>query len=220
MPSPPPPTTAASCRTSKAPRLSSKAGWVDSNGDGIREKDGISEPCYYVTSTNSVRQKHQALVKQWWEEIGIATELRNVDAAVFFGGDPSSPDTLGKFCSDVQMFTNGNDTSIRRTTCRAGCATMVRISVAGANNWLGNNVERWCSEDYDALFAQYAASTDPAERQELAKAMNDMLVQNYVMLPQVYRGSVSAHHNTLGGVWMNGWDTEEWNIEDWYRIDD
>ncbi|MEZ4836633.1 MAG: ABC transporter substrate-binding protein [Caldilineaceae bacterium] len=197
-----------------------EAGWVDSNGDGIREKDGIELSVLYVTSTNSVRQKHQALVKQWWEEIGIATELRNVDAAVFFGGDPSSPDTLGKFYSDVQMFTNGND-SIDPQNYMSGwlCNDGENIG-SRANNWLGNNVERWCSEDYDALFAQYAASTDPAERQELAKAMNDMLVQNYVMLPQVYRGSISAHHNTLGGVWMNGWDTEEWNIEDWYRIDD
>jgi peptide/nickel transport system substrate-binding protein len=34
----------------------------------------------------------------------------------------------------------------------------------------------------------------------------------------VFRGSVSAHANSLGGILMNGWDTEEWNIEDWYRI--
>lgn len=196
-----------------------EAGWVDGNGDGVREKDGIELRVLYVTSTNSVRQKTQALVKQWWEEIGIATELRNVDAAVYFGGDPASPDTLGKFYTDVQMFTNGND-SIDPQNYLAGWKCDGGENIASrANNWLSNNTHRWCNEEYDAMWAEYASTTDPEARQELAKAMNDMLVQEFVMLPLVYRGSVSAHHNTLGGVWMNGWDTEEWNIEDWYRAE-
>ena len=46
-----------------------------------------------------------------------------------------------------------------------------------------------------------------------------MLVQNYVIMPLVFRASPSAWVNTLGGVGeLNGWDSEEWNIEDWYRI--
>ncbi len=202
-----------------AKALLEEAGWVDSNGDGIREKDGVELSVLFVTSTNGVRQKHQALVKQWWEEIGIATELRNVDAGVYFGGDPSSPDTLGKFYSDVEMYTNGND-SIEPQQYLAGwlCNDGENIT-RRANNWLGENVNRWCSEEYDALFREYTAAVEPETRQELAKSLNDMLVQEYVVLPQVYRGSVSAHHNSLGGVQMNGWDTEEWNIEDWYRID-
>ena len=60
----------------------------------------------YQTSTNAVRQDTQALVKQWWEEIGIEVELRNIDASVFFGGDPSSPDTFQKFYADIEMYTN------------------------------------------------------------------------------------------------------------------
>ena len=83
----------------------------------------------YQTSTNSVRQKTQALVQQWWKQIGVEAELKNVDAAVYFGGDPASPDTLGKFYADVQMFTNGPESldpadlpgrlAVRRSTARA-----------------------------------------------------------------------------------------------------
>jgi peptide/nickel transport system substrate-binding protein len=36
-----------------------------------------------------VRQDFQALIKQWWSDIGVETELRNIDASVFFGGDPA-----------------------------------------------------------------------------------------------------------------------------------
>jgi ABC-type transport system substrate-binding protein len=50
----------------------------------------------------------QALIQQWWGEIGVATELKNIDAGVFFGPTDNA-DSLSRFYTDVQMFTNGND---------------------------------------------------------------------------------------------------------------
>jgi peptide/nickel transport system substrate-binding protein len=47
--------------------------------------------------------------------------------------------------------------------------------------------------------------------------MNDMLMQDYVMIPLVTRGDVSAHSNSLLGIRMNVWDSELWNIADWSR---
>jgi peptide/nickel transport system substrate-binding protein len=202
-----------------AAALLEEAGWVDEDGDGVREKDGIRFSIVYVTSTNQVRQKTQALVKQWWNEIGIEVELRDVDAGVYFGGDPASPDTLGKFYMDVQMFTNGSD-SIDPQNYLAGWQCLGGANIANrANNWLADNNERWCNEEYDALWQEFSTTADPDERAALVMQLNDMLVQNYVILPLVFRASPSAWVNTLGGVGaLNGWDSEEWNIEDWYRI--
>ena len=202
-----------------AQALLEEAGWVDGDGDGVREKDGIRFSLVYVTSTNQVRQKTQALIKQWWNEIGVEVELRDVNAGVYFGGDPASPDTLGKFYADVQMFTNGND-SIDPQQYLGGWLCDGGANIANsANNWLGENNERWCSEEYDALWQEYAATVDADARFEAAKKLNDMLAQNYVNLPLVFRASPSGWANTLGGVGdLNGWDSEEWNIEDWYRI--
>ncbi|MBC7142375.1 MAG: peptide ABC transporter substrate-binding protein, partial [Rhodobacteraceae bacterium] len=56
--------------------------------DGVRvNADGVSLKVLFQSSTNAVRQDFQALIKQWWSEIGVETELKNVDASVFFGGD-------------------------------------------------------------------------------------------------------------------------------------
>ena len=55
-------------------------------------------------------------------------------------------------------------------------------------------------------------------RAELARAMNDMLMQDYVIIPLLDRGRVSAHSNTLGGVILNTWDSELWNAADWHRV--
>ena len=89
--------------------LLDEAGYIDTDGDGIRESpDGVPLVLLYQTSTNAVRQQYQALIKQYWSEIGVETELRNIDAAVYFGGDPNSPDTYAKFYADAEMYTNGS----------------------------------------------------------------------------------------------------------------
>ncbi len=45
--------------------------------DGIREKDGMRLKLLYQTSINAVRQDFQALIKGWWNEIGVEVELKN-----------------------------------------------------------------------------------------------------------------------------------------------
>lgn len=194
--------------------LLDEAGIVDTDGDGIREKDGVPLSVLYQTSTNSVRQKTQALIKQWWAQIGVEAELKDVDSAVFFGGDPNSPDTYGKFYADIEMYTNSaTGTDPQNYMSNWQCSEIARRE----NNWLGNNVPRWCNEEYDALFEELTSTPVGERRAEIVKQLNDMLVQNGVMVPLIDRGSVSAHLNTLLGVRMNAWDTEMWNIQDWTR---
>ena len=199
----------------KANAILDEAGWVR-GGDGIRAKDGVRLSILYQTSTNAVRQDTQALVKQWWSEIGVETELKNIDAAVFFGGDQSSPDTFQKHYSDIEMYTNlfnGTDPE-----AYMGSWTCDEIPNP-QNNWLGSNMPRYCNPVYDALAAGLAQEADIDRRAAIAKAMNDMLMQEGAMIPLVHRGRVSAHANTLTGVKLNTWDSELWNAADWARAD-
>lgn len=196
-----------------AKKLLDDAGWKP-GGDGVRAKDGVRLSILYQTSTNAVRQDFQALIKQWWSDIGVETELRNIDAAVFFGGDPASPDTYQKFFADVEMYANNFDgTDPEAYMANWECKQAPRPE----SQWQGNNMPRYCSEEYDALVDKLSQTGALLERAELAKAMNDMLMQDYVMLPLVDRGRVSAHSNTLGGVILNTWDSELWNAADWHR---
>ncbi len=196
-----------------ANQLLDEAGWVVGS-NGIRAKDGVRLSILYQTSTNSVRQGTQALVKDMWAQIGVETELRNIDAAVFFGGDPASPDTYGKFFADIEMYTNNfSGTDPEAYMGNWGCN-----EISGASNqWLGNNIPRFCDPAYDALVAQMSQTASIEARAELAMQMNDLLMQNYVMIPLIHRGDVSARASTLQGVRMNSWDSEMWNIADWTR---
>ncbi|MBT8454619.1 MAG: peptide ABC transporter substrate-binding protein [Rhodobacteraceae bacterium] len=209
---------ALSCDTQdldKANALLDEAGWVR-GADGIREKDGKRFSILYQTSTNAVRQDFQALIKQWWEQIGIETELRNLDASVFFGGDPGSPDTFQKFYADVQMYANTfNGTDPQAYLGNGLCDN----APSPATQWQGENISRFCDAEYDALYDELTKTADIDERARIGRALNDMMVQKGGMIPLVHRGRISAHANSLGGVILNVWDSELWNVADWYRID-
>ena len=193
--------------------------------DGVRRKDGVRLSILYQTSTNSVRQKTQELIQGWWQDIGVETILRDIDAGDFFGGDPASTNTLGRFYADIQMYTSGPGIDPQ------GFLGNWRTSEIASeeNEWRNGNVPRWSSPEgacryggapytYDALYEELEIASLGPERQALVMALNDCLVQNYVLIPLVNRATVSsAVSNRLQGVRLNPWDAELWNIHEWYR---
>ncbi|AWD21025.1 peptide ABC transporter substrate-binding protein [Fuscovulum blasticum] len=199
-----------------AKALLDEAGWKDSDGDGIRDKDGKKLHILYQTSVNPVRQDFQAVIKSWWESIGVEVELKQVDASVFFGGDAGSPDTFQKFYADVEMYANNFD----GTDPEPYLAQYLCDKIPGPDNqWQGENINRFCDPAYDALVKELSVTADMAKRGEIAKKLNEMLTKDsYVVVPLVDRGRLSAASNTLGGAVLNTWDSELWNASDWYRI--
>ncbi|MDE0436216.1 MAG: ABC transporter substrate-binding protein [Bryobacterales bacterium] len=197
---------------SLAKEILNDAGIVDSDGDGVREREGIPLKILYQTSTNSVRQTTQELIKGWWAELGVETELKNINPSIFFGGDPDSPDTLGRFYADVQMYSNSGVDPERYF------GSWLTNQIAGAaNSFHGRNVQRFQSDEFDRLHEELHNTVDMERRNQITIALNDLLVGSYSIIPLIHRGNVSAHSNDIEGVWMNAWDSELWNFETWKR---
>ena len=199
-----------------AKALLEASGWVDADGNGVREKDGMPLKILYQTSVNPVRQDFQAIVKSMWNEIGVEVELKQVDASVFFGGDAGSPDTFQKFYADVEMYANNFD----GTDPEPYLGQYLCDKIPGPDNqWQGENINRFCDPAYDAMWLELSQTADMAKRSEIAIRLNEMLTKDtYVIIPLVDRGRLSAASNTLGGVVLNTWDTEMWNAGDWFRV--
>ena len=198
-----------------ANRLLDENGVLDTDGDGVREYSGTPLRITYQTSANAVREDTQALIRDWWREIGIETELIQHDASVFFGGDPiaDADASYRRFFADVQMYATGPDIDPQQYLSGLRCSHIATRD----NNWADGNVARSCNPEYDRLYKELAQTGAGPERAALVKQLNDILVQNYFEIPLVNRGFVSAHLNTLQGVWINAWDTELWNIAEWRR---
>jgi peptide/nickel transport system substrate-binding protein len=198
----------------QAATLLDDAGWVDSNGNGTRDKDGVEMELVFQTSVNSIRQKTQEIVKQALESIGMAVELRSIDASIYFSGDPANDDTVEKFRADIQMYTTGNtspDPSDYMKTFTCGDIPQPE------NNWLGLNSARYCNPEYDALWQSSVAELDPEKRQDLFIQMNDLLVSEYVVLPVIHRAETAGVGDRLQGVNLTPWDLNTWNIAEWSK---
>ena len=198
-----------------AKKLLDEAGWVP-GADGIREKDGKKLHILYQTTVNPIRQDFQALIKDWWTELGVDVELKAIDPGVFFGGDAGSPDTFQKFYADVEMYANNSDNPDPETYLGQ---YQCKNAPSPDNQWQGENMNRFCDPAYDAKIAELSTTTDVAARQTIAKELNDMVTKNsMIVVPLVHRGTLSAHSNALGGVIINAWDSELWNVADWFRV--
>lgn len=198
----------------KAAELLDRAGWKDTNGDKIRDKNGVEMKVLFVTSVNPLRQKTQEIVKQAWESIGIGVELKSVDAGAFFSGDPANPDTLNRFQSDVQLYTTGNTSP--DPSAHLQWWTCDEIA-SKANDWNRNNYTRYCDREYDKAWAAAEKELDPIKRQAAMIALNDRLINDFALIPLIARAKVGAVSDRLIGVDLTPWDGDTWNIATWKR---
>jgi peptide/nickel transport system substrate-binding protein len=193
-----------------------EAGYVDTDGDGVRETpDGLPLEFEVVTSTNAVRQSEQDLLAVYWEQIGVATSMRNEDAGLFFDGTAASDASIWKFFTDILLFTNSSSGPDPQGYLQGWTCEQIPEST---NSWGGGNIPRLCNEEFDALHTELSGTAldDPA-RNDLVIQLNDLIV-SYSVIPLVNRATVSAFANDIQGVGdLNGWDSEYWNIEDWTR---
>lgn len=200
----------------KANALLDEAGWAKGS-DGIRHKtvDGkdVKMHITYQTSVNPVRQSVQQIVKEGWTQLGIDVELKSVSADIFFGTDAANPDTASKLFADVQMYTNNPNFPDDPQYVRGWTCEEIKTK---ADTWRGNNVDRYCDKDYDALVAQLTTELDPAKRADIYKKINDKLVSEVVEIPLVARNfPVAGVSLTLKGVVPNPWDGALWDAANW-----
>ena len=187
---------------------------VDSDGDGVREYNGVPLRVSFQTTENPIRQQTQVLLQGWWREIGIEASLVQLDAGVFFGGDPAEEEaSYRRFLADVQMYTTGTGIDPALSLESLGCDHIQTRE----NSWADSNNSRGCNPAFDERLPALNELTIGAERDALVKQINKIYVQSFFEIFLVDRGLVSAHANTLRGVRMNAWDSELWNIGEWHR---
>jgi peptide/nickel transport system substrate-binding protein len=196
-----------------AKKLLDDAGYKLVNG-ARTTKEGTPMTLYFSTSINPLRQGEQAIIKANLAEIGIAVNLKAVDAGVFFSGDPGNPDTLNKMYVDIQMYTNGLSSPDPQAYLEGWTCAQANSS---KNQWNAGNAGRFCSKEYDALYDQYKKELDLAKRDALAIQMNDYLINNAVVLPLIDRVTPNGASTALKGPTYNTFDSGLWNIETWSK---
>jgi peptide/nickel transport system substrate-binding protein len=197
----------------KAAALLEAAGWKR-GGDGVRAKDGKRLKLLYQTSINAPRQKNQQIVKQAAAKAGIELELKSVTASVFFSSDAANSDTYPHFYADIQMYNNGPNAPDPQYFMNQFVSWE---AASKANKWQGRNITRWRSEEYDRAYTAADSELDPVRRAALFIRMNDLLIQNVVVIPVLWRNGASASAVNLRGMDLSGWESTFWRLPYWTR---
>lgn len=200
----------------KAKALLDAAGWVDTNGNGIRDKGGVEMEVLFQSAVNPVRQQTQALVQRSLEELGMKVEIERIRVDDFFSANPEQTNSLNHFFADMQIYSTGNENP--DPGIYMGWWTCDKIA-SKANNWQEPNNARYCNPEYDQLWQAAFKELDPAKRAALFKQMDELLAMDVAVIPVVHRAIANAVSNTLTGLEPTPWDASTWDIKNWQRLE-
>jgi peptide/nickel transport system substrate-binding protein len=211
-----------------ANRLLDEAGW--DRADGTRNRDGIALAVSYYTLViddnahlMQFRPAIQAAVTSAWEAIGIEVQPGQVAGDEFFDISPDNPLSYKHFYRDVQMYATGPVFPVPDMYFADWYAGPDNSNVAQmANDWQGNNLQRYVNPAFDALYEESTTTTDLQRAAELFIQMNDLLVGDFVVIPLHARPeALYALSNRIAAenVAPSSWEPVFWNIANWRTVE-
>jgi peptide/nickel transport system substrate-binding protein len=89
------------------------------------------------------------------------------------------------------------------------------------NDWSGQNLTRYQNPEYDVLYEEVVQATDQERAAELFIQMNDMVINDFVVIPLVQRAADKyGIINTLRdeNTALGPYESNYWNIANWNRV--
>lgn len=169
----------------RAKQILADAGYVDSDGDGIRETpDG--QPLEFRLSFFADLPTHSVIsemVGDWLGEIGIATILEGQESAT------ARKVVLDERDFDLALFQKwGEIDSHGGFDFYFSCWTADAGSAAA-------NLPGWCNEEVDNLNMEYLQSSDPAARQALTYKAQEILHQTRPLIILAGENTLEVYRN-------------------------
>ncbi len=141
-----------------ANQLLDEAGWVDSNGDGTRDKDGLELILRFYTTTRQQRIDYQVLIQEYLTAVGISTQLFPVPPGPLFAPF-NQRGILLSYDYDMAQFGLTASPLSPNSSDSFSCD-----QVASPENPSGGNNVGWCNEEFDRLDSLVTSTVDPEQR--------------------------------------------------------
>ena len=169
-----------------------EAGWVDADGDGIREKDGTELSLEILNIAGQAERRQVVQIAQdLWGEIGFDVTIREIDGASF-------PPTMGE--GDYQL----------------------AYGWFGENQepvfslWLGTNWQNYGNEEALQILRDVPGTVSREERQAMIQDFQAIVAEDAAMIPLAPRPILNAVHERLQGYTptLSGslWNVEEFEL--------
>lgn len=181
--------------TAQAKRILEQKGWVDTNGDGIREKDGRPFRFTLITNAGNQRRADVSLILQrMWRDIGVDLRLQALELGTF------QERMIQERDFEAALGSWGVELSPNLTALWAPDA--------------GFNIVRYQNPEVTRLLREAEAQPTAQTANPLWKAAAERIVQDQPYTWLYYYDAVTARRDELRGVKVNTYgayqNTWEW----------
>jgi peptide/nickel transport system substrate-binding protein len=192
----------------EARRLLRDAGWIDHDGDGIREKDG-RDLTLTITATagNTDRENTELVLQRQYRDVGIDLQIKNYNATALYGSyEDGGILKRGKF--DIAMY-----------AWLSSPEPATKTTLYGIDNIPphGQNHPRIRHAQLTELLDRGASEVDVNIRVKLYHRVADILVQEMPVIPLFWYTTVDLCDATLRNYKPNPTQSSDtWNANTWH----
>jgi len=192
------------------------SGWVDEDGDGIREQDGETLSFLHCHTGAPFRQDAGDVLAQQFLAVGI--ELINTAEPTIFDGwndvDPDQTCNLSRGTYDTTEFAWVQTLDIFGSFYYSYHSSQIPTEENDGN---GSNYSRLNSPDMDEALNTLFGTTDPGEVYALAAELQQIHTELQPEVVLYYRSGVRGLNSSLSNFARNpGTSSDMWNVADWY----
>jgi peptide/nickel transport system substrate-binding protein len=192
----------------KARRLLLEAGWKDSDGDGICDRNGQPLKLNISASAGQPnRERTELVLRDQWRKVGIDLELANYSPTVLYGTyEDGGILKRGKF--DVAMYAWLSSPSQSR---RESLYESTAVPPAGQNH------PRYLNAELTELLEKGGREPDLARREAIYQRVQDILVDEAPVVPLFWYTAIDPVTTRLHNFRPNATQSADtWNAAEWY----
>ncbi len=192
-----------------AAALLDEAGWIDHDGDGIRDKDGVKFSFVHMTTAGrKIREDAQVAVQQMLKDQGIDMVIENVPYDLFFEGYANGgPIYTGQY--HMAGWSDGSYPDPGTYSYYWLCD-----QIPSEERPEGGNFQLYCNEELDRLLRAQDVTVDPAARAAIFDQIQQLMYDETLFVPMWNDPDLWSLNKRLVNVRIGGW-TPFWNAHEW-----
>ncbi len=173
----------------KAKALLEEAGWTDSDGDGIVDKDGVAMSFEYLYPSGSpTGDQIAAYVQDAWKAVGIDAQPRSLEFPALIEATTTDP------TYSVAAYGFSWD------------ATFIQDAMFGCAQYqVGFNDMRYCNPPLDEINAEAKVTFDDAARRDLLIEASNIVNEELPVLVLHFSKALGAAHDRVQNIAPNTW---------------
>ena len=171
--------------------LLAQAGWEDTDGDGVVEKDGQPFSVEFKLMPLSEIQRFGESIQGYMADAGMGSSIVVLDWGAYLADLATG---------NMQMFILGLANPL-------GDADMTLMSTFHSSGVGVSNYTRYSNPEMDRLIEEERREADPVRRLELLKEAINLAVDDAAYVPTFVRENLMAHHQKVKGFVLHPSDT-------------